>query len=573
MNAYKLRYSDYPGTDTGPPDPERWVGPPGQPGRDGQDGVDGQDGEKGDTGPIGPPGSVDAGSVTGPLYWTATGGNTPRSAQDRSAEVLYAEDYGVAPNAADNTAALQAFFAALQASPGAFKGVLPSGTLYFTAPLTISSKNNWSLEGSGISATLLVYKGANATVDLIHIASCADFAMSGFVVDSQTVMTAGSGLHLEMCGSCWFSQLKVAGQSGTWHTGSDGNLHYNLWNGIWFDKTGIAALTYFELAAQNDACRVNGVVGSGAGNKADLFLSFGKIMGSRAGVHVGGAYGGLCIDDTDIIANWNNCVIDQALAAEGNREIFFGDHAIFDSSGVVGSPTTVGAVNPGGGAIGNNIWVNDANGGILVIRGWVVTSYNGGHGVHIAAWGYAARVDGCMIATTAGDGIRIDTPGPFVIVTPSTHINNPTGYGINQTIAMNPVLGAPVFTVTNAGDLSPTTKLQTNLKGLALSFTANVTAAGTTQATAASVTAAVNFTGTVPAGSGVVLPASSHGTKMEVVNIAATAVNVYPPVGWSIYSVGPNAPVSLAQNYRLAVIANTAGLQWMVESKGPILVP
>jgi hypothetical protein len=32
MLAYKLHYSDYPGTDTGPPDPDRWVGPPGPPG-------------------------------------------------------------------------------------------------------------------------------------------------------------------------------------------------------------------------------------------------------------------------------------------------------------------------------------------------------------------------------------------------------------------------------------------------------------------------------------------------------------------------------------------------------------
>lgn len=39
---YKIRYSDYPGTDTGPPDPARWVGPPGPPGP---------------PGPAGPPGS------------------------------------------------------------------------------------------------------------------------------------------------------------------------------------------------------------------------------------------------------------------------------------------------------------------------------------------------------------------------------------------------------------------------------------------------------------------------------------------------------------------------------------
>jgi hypothetical protein len=49
--AYKLRYSDYPGTDTGPPDPERWVGPPGPPG------------PSGPAGPPGPPGSDGTGAV------------------------------------------------------------------------------------------------------------------------------------------------------------------------------------------------------------------------------------------------------------------------------------------------------------------------------------------------------------------------------------------------------------------------------------------------------------------------------------------------------------------------------
>ena len=45
--TYKIHYSDYPGTDTGPPDPERWVGRTGPPG---------QDGEPGEMGPRGPSG-------------------------------------------------------------------------------------------------------------------------------------------------------------------------------------------------------------------------------------------------------------------------------------------------------------------------------------------------------------------------------------------------------------------------------------------------------------------------------------------------------------------------------------
>jgi hypothetical protein len=39
--AYRLAYSDYPGTAEGPPDPERWVGPQGPPGPQGAQGIPG----------------------------------------------------------------------------------------------------------------------------------------------------------------------------------------------------------------------------------------------------------------------------------------------------------------------------------------------------------------------------------------------------------------------------------------------------------------------------------------------------------------------------------------------------
>jgi len=63
--AYKIHYSDYPGTDTGPPDPLRWVGPQGNPGPPGEDGVAGPPGAASTVpGPPGPPGADSA--VPGP---------------------------------------------------------------------------------------------------------------------------------------------------------------------------------------------------------------------------------------------------------------------------------------------------------------------------------------------------------------------------------------------------------------------------------------------------------------------------------------------------------------------------
>jgi hypothetical protein len=569
---YKLRYSDYPGTDTGPPDPVRWIGPPGPPGQDGQDG------EKGDTGPIGPPGSVDAGSVTGPLYWTATGGTVMRSAQDRSAEVLYAEDYGVVPDAGDNTAPLQAFFAALQARTTGVKGVLPSGILRFTTPLPVlNGRQGWALAGSGQSVTWLHYTGADTTVDIMKLTGCANFSLSGFTIDSGTVMTAGTGLHLDNCAHGCLTEIKLAGQSGTVHIGSDGNMHYNLWNGFWFDKTDTVTLSNFEATAQNDAVRVNGGVGS-TGGKAGLFIQFGKIMGAHIGLRVGGAFGGINVDNTDIIGNWNNLVVDQALAAESNREVFIGVNVSIDSSGALGTPTSPGPSNPGGGQIGDNVVLNDPQGGFFVLKCWVSYTLNGGHCIHITQWSGVVRIDGAMLlyATGGCDGIRIDTDAPDVIITPGTHIHGVSGWGINKTVGMKPISGAPVFTTQGGpylGDISPTTALRLNVKGLGVSFISNVSAAGTTQATATSLSALVSGVNTVAAGSGVVLPVVVSGAEMEVINTSAAALAVYPPVGWSIYGSGTNAPQTLAAGRRLTLIGDAGTSQWMVRYSGPVFAP
>jgi len=493
----------------------------------------------------------------------------------QAAAVLHATDYGVAPNEADNTTALQAFFAALQAYPGGVKGVLPSGILRFTTPLdALNVKSGFSLVGSGIGATTLLYTGASTTVDLLKLNNCANFSLFGFTIDSQTVMTAGTGLHLENCGHGMLTEIKVGGQSGSTHVGSDSNSHYNLWNGFWFDRVDQITLQNFEAAAQNDGMRVNGNLGA-LGGKAGLFIQFGKILGSKVGLHVGGAFGGVMVDNTDIIANWNNVVVDQTLAAENNREVFFGVNVSCDSSGTVGTPTSPGPVNPGGGAIGDNVLLNDPGGGFFVVKGWIASSFNGGHCIHVMNWAGVVRVDGAVVAYAfdGKDGIRINTDTPDVIVTPGTNIHGITGWGINKTTGAKPVWGAPVFTAPGSGylgDTSATTKLQTVVKSLAVSYEPNLSAAGTTQATATLLPAALSVVVAGAAGSGVIAPVLAHGAKVEVINLLASSLLVYPPVGWSVFAGGTNGPRTVPSGYRLALIANAQGSQMMIEFQGPL---
>lgn len=54
-DQYRLAYSDYSTTTTGPPDPERWIGPPGPPGAAGPPGADGAPGAAGPPGASGSP--------------------------------------------------------------------------------------------------------------------------------------------------------------------------------------------------------------------------------------------------------------------------------------------------------------------------------------------------------------------------------------------------------------------------------------------------------------------------------------------------------------------------------------
>lgn len=66
--AYKLHYSDYPGTDTGPPDPAQWIGPQGPPGATGPQGATGPTGATGPQGASGVVGSMPEAPTDGTVY-------------------------------------------------------------------------------------------------------------------------------------------------------------------------------------------------------------------------------------------------------------------------------------------------------------------------------------------------------------------------------------------------------------------------------------------------------------------------------------------------------------------------
>lgn len=73
-----------------------------------------------------------------------------------------------------------------------------------------------------------------------------------------------------------------------------------------------------------------------------------------------------------------------------------------------------------------------------------------------------------------------------------------------------------------------------------------ITAAGTTQATAAALPAANNFIGTAAASTGVILPPGTAGDEVFVYNGGASTVAIYPPVGGAINNLAANTAVTVA---------------------------
>ena len=183
--AYRLKYSDYV-TSEGPPDPLRWIGPPGPQGEPGKDGEGALVGAT-------PPGnvssplwwdsnsgqlfvqyddgssvqwvsanSIDAstlegsflpltgGTMQGPLNYTATGGTVARSAQDRAAEVINVRDYGALGNGTANDAvAIQAAANAVPTTGATL--YFPKGNYLIAAPTTL--KSNTVVFGPGATIT------------------------------------------------------------------------------------------------------------------------------------------------------------------------------------------------------------------------------------------------------------------------------------------------------------------------------------------------------------------------------------------------------------------------------------
>lgn len=341
-------------------------------------------------------------------------------------------DYGaVGDGSTDCTAAIQAAFDAVQSAGGVY---FPPGNYKITAQITLTT-NNVAVFGEGSTQTIITYAGANTTNDIFLMGNGTNefknLTLKGLRVTSTVTMTGGFAFHFRRIVRSYLNDIVLEGQ--------DGNSPSKVYGGLWFDGCDDVQLTQFRMTPLNEGIRINGLAGAGQ-PKAGLFINDGKITGGTIGVHVGGAFGGLYINMTDIIAMSTAGVkIDTSIVAEANREVFLGQTCVIDSI-----------------SAGYGIHITDALGGgqTLQMTGtWVASASS--HGVFFDnCTTYIATLTGCVLFNNGGDGLQLNNTNPKVLIAGST-IRNNGGYGINGGVNNNGVRIADCVFLNNAsGDFT-----------------------------------------------------------------------------------------------------------------------
>lgn len=342
-------------------------------------------------------------------------------------------DYGaVCDGVGDDTAALQTWASATQ--PGD-RLALPNSVCLFKGPLVFPLVDGVTLAGEGRASTLR-YAGASTTTTLVTIGTVAVpaggcavkyWTIRDLRIDAATTMTAGTGLMLGHLCETEIRNISV---------GEDIGGNSNLWDGIHFSGGNSVRMRGYSLRASNVA---ETVTGDDTYTFTDLYQGGGgKIAKSRIGLLVGGAVGGLTVNDTDILLNGENVRIDQSIVSAANRQIFFGPGVAIDETQPIGGWTE-----------GIGVRLNDpgAYSSELVFSGtWLASAQKSAAGddakcLWIAAPSTNWRVvfTGGRIGNCDGDGIRSDSATVRLTIV-GTHIgDNNSKYGVNQTTS-NPAV-------------------------------------------------------------------------------------------------------------------------------------
>ncbi|UTV53239.1 hypothetical protein [Burkholderia arboris] len=375
-------------------------------------------------------------------YQSSLAGSVARTAQQKFSDHLALTDFGAKCNGSYNDD--PAWTAALAALTPGLSLELPAGTCTLAAGHVAPVVSNVGIVGAGSGQTTILYTGTNTTNDLLTVGngttSITGWLLKGFTIQSNTKMTAGAALHLK--------RMQNGNRVEDVNVGAFGSSSNNLYNAVWLDNVNVFKYTDSNISVANEGLMMNGSASSAEGS--DVFIDNVAVTFSKIGYHVGGGQGGIYFGKTLAYGNGVNYQLDNALAAQMNREIFFSSQAVSDGSSSYG------------------VWFNDSltSNAPVVMNGafgsaGLIGPIAGVPEVYVQKWpnGRISFGPGQLYNAT-GDGLKVDDASVQIAIDPSRFIFNNTGYGINATTADNQISNLSQFTYANtAGNYSANVQL------------------------------------------------------------------------------------------------------------------
>lgn len=323
-------------------------------------------------------------------------------------------------------------------SKGAFLD-LPQGLITVgasNASVACAANKVW-VEGQGRATRVQTTSG---TADIFLVGDgtneISGFSFRNFDVWSTVVKSAGAVFNMRFATDAKLENVRAGSVDDL--TVAGGSHH--LYDGVYWNGYSQVEIEGGEIVCANEGVRARGKIDQSFG--AELWLYGGlRIYKAAAGVHLGGACGGVRLGDIDVSLCGIGALIDQALQATYNREAFFSGECSIDSSTIAGVK-----INQAAASVARFLFRNT----------WLSGGNSGAHGLWIAA-ANGARVFGEVMAyANAGDGVRCDDATTYLYIGGEYDLNG--GYGINPTVTTSRMLIDPgtKYLANTAGDFNST---------------------------------------------------------------------------------------------------------------------
>lgn len=372
----------------------------------------------------------------------ATGTVTARSLAARFATVFTPKDFGAVCDGSTNDAApLQAWLDAVVATTTAV-GFVDAYICASNVQIVSTGRDNLAIYGTG-DGSVLKYIGASTTPgSLLKLGTGTarnGVIVQGIKIDSATTLTSGFGL--EIVGTTDVQLDVLMGDQDTYklYSGISINASATVWAGnsrTYTQAVGVRMNDCIEVYLNNMFIRGQTSGGHGTGY----------------GVHVAGGCGGVYADQLSQLQNDIGFLVDNAVSATGNQQIFMGQ-ARFDSNKNACAYFNDTNSNPIGKSIdwGTAWCASSTVGSGVVIANYAGGTFNAGGGTIKNNVGNGITLDDATVRVFLGTGLNISynqawgvgASGAISIYSTAVPNNNTSGTFQSTVIPRSPPLLLP----------------------------------------------------------------------------------------------------------------------------------